>query len=719
VEQLKRSDTPAKDDLADGGKCIGNSGAYGIWAEIIAEILQIGRTEPVKLYIAEEGQDARLLHPEDPGRFFCIAIAALITSAARLVLGLAHCCVQEKEGLIAFGDTDSLAIVCAKGGGNVNIEGELHHALSPEEVEEIIARFEPLNPYDGIKSILEIKTAGGRPEPVEAFVLNTKRYAVFDGDSVTVADGKESVLGALLSPIDLNPYVEENSVSKAWIKTRAWPAMRGNWEHGTPFPAWADRPAVRRMSVSNPRSLKHNLNRMMRGADSRILPKTSQIRPFNFFIVSTCKLDGKDVAVVAPYERDPSKWRDLEWVRTDNGEILTDEQKQHLKTVAQKLREHMSRRSPETMTRSGALCGPRTRGVLYRRPIILGDRYIITKEHLDLSQNPDRPFQNDEAVVVPVDDRKSEWPRVTVPAIRALGVQQVASRSCLNCSRRSLQRWMDPSNAPPRSMKLARIEKKIFYYAVDLGLFDAGRAQNPRSMLAQIPERVEQFRVEIAATTSRLVEVWGSCEAVAKMISTTVGTPITERSIKAWLEPELMSQHPLAKLNRVTVTLALAVAEHLDDSDRSGRAKLRQQDIDNSLIAVPRLFLKANLAVLKPRLQPEPVSQGFDLYQFLHLIFPSMIHGMTDAAAASMLSVSRSLITKIKNRKLKITRVTAKGLAESLEAAWPLMMDQTPPMLGDDWMEMWSEEELEFADDAETALAAAMQDEGEFEHPAE
>jgi hypothetical protein len=220
-QPLKRSTTLAKEDVADGGKCVGNSGAYGIWAETNAETLQIGKTEPVKLYIDEEGQDARLLHPEDPGRFFCIAIAGLITSAARLMLGLAHCCVQEKGGLIAFGDTDSLAIVCTKSGGEVLIEGELHRALSPGEVEEIISRFAPLNPYGGIKTILEIKTAGGKPEPVEAFVLNTKRYAIFDSDNITVVEGKESVLGALLSPIDLNPLAEENSISKAWTQTHA------------------------------------------------------------------------------------------------------------------------------------------------------------------------------------------------------------------------------------------------------------------------------------------------------------------------------------------------------------------------------------------------------------------------------------------------------------------------------------------------------------------
>jgi plasmid maintenance system antidote protein VapI len=264
-----------------------------------------------------------------------------------------------------------------------------------------------------------------------------------------------------------------------------------------------------------------------------------------------------------------------------------------------------------------------------------------------------------------------------------------------------------PFKRPPRSMKLARVEKKIFNYARGLGLFDAGRLEDPRSMLTLIPERVDQFRAEITAATSRLAEVFGSHEAVAKMISTTVGTPVAARSIKTWLEPELLSQHPLATLNRITVTLALAVMEHLDNSGRSGRATFSQQDLDNGLIAVPRLFLRDNLEILKPRLQPEPVSQGFDLYQFLHLIFPSLIHGMTDTAAASMLSVSRSLITKIKNRKLSITRVTAKGLAENLEAAWPLMMDEVPPTLGDDWLEMPAEWELEFVEDAETTAAAA------------
>jgi hypothetical protein len=81
-------------------------------------------------------------------------------------------------------------------------------------------------------------------------------------------------------------------------------------------------------------------------------------------------------------------------------------------------------------------------------------------------------------------------------------------------------------------------------------------------------------------------------------------------------------------------------------------------------------------------LQPQPIPQGFDLYRFLHLIFPSLLYRRTDTAAAEMLNLSQSQVTRIKNGKLSITRITAKMLAEDLEAAWHLMMDETPATIG-------------------------------------
>ena len=69
-----------------------------------------------------------------------------------------------------------------------------------------------------------------------------------------------------------------------------------------------------------------------------------------------------------------------------------------------------------------------------------------------------------------------------------------------------------------------------------------------------------------------------------------------------------------------------------------------------------------------------------------------------------MLSVSRSLITKIKNRKLSITTIKAKGLAENPEAAWHSMMDEMPATLDDNWLEMRAEQELEFVEDVESFI---------------
>jgi hypothetical protein len=58
------------------------------------------------------------------------------------------------------------------------------------------------------------------------------------------------------------------------------------------------------------------------------------------------------------------------------------------------------------------------------------------------------------------------------------------------------------------------------------------------------------------------------------------------------LKPDLLSRYPLTTLNRITATLARAIAEQLDNSSRTGRAKFSQQDLDNDLIAVVRLFSK-------------------------------------------------------------------------------------------------------------------------------
>src|SRR5437870_7544196 len=86
---------------------------------------------------------------EDSGKWFFPALASLITSAGRLLLGMVEACVEEKQGTYLFCDTDSLAIVSSRKGGRLNIPGSENKRILPwREVREIAERFSSLNPYD-------------------------------------------------------------------------------------------------------------------------------------------------------------------------------------------------------------------------------------------------------------------------------------------------------------------------------------------------------------------------------------------------------------------------------------------------------------------------------------------------------------------------------------------------------------------------------------------
>jgi hypothetical protein len=86
-----------------------------------------------------------------------------------------------------------------------------------------------------------------------------------------------------------------------------------------------------------------------------------------------------------------------------------------------------------------------------------------------------------------------------------------------------------------------------------------------------------------------------------------------------------------------------------------------------------------------------------------------------------MLNLSQSQVTRIKNGKLSITRITAKVLSEDLEAAWHLMMDEAVATAAfSDWPEMPIEEDLEL-DTAASEITAETEadDEAEFEEAVE
>jgi hypothetical protein len=138
-------------------KVLANSTSYGIYAEMNQIDATPKKPKPIMVHALDEFE-ASVTTPEQPGAFFFAPFAACITAAARLMLALLEHSVAHLSGSHVMTDTDSMAIVATEEGGLLACPGgaaQLHdgreavRALSWPELDQIVARFEALNPYDG------------------------------------------------------------------------------------------------------------------------------------------------------------------------------------------------------------------------------------------------------------------------------------------------------------------------------------------------------------------------------------------------------------------------------------------------------------------------------------------------------------------------------------------------------------------------------------------
>jgi len=178
---LNSTSLPAKERerLENWLKVNANAGSYRIFAEMNPEELAAKERAKIQVYGLNEPFRCSASIPEDPGAFFFAPIAAAIPAAARLMLALLERCVEGAGGCYAFCDTDSLAVVASEKGGM--LDGVGVHALSWSEVDEIIAHFRALNPYDRRavpNSILKLEKENfrdGRRIQLYALCISAKR----------------------------------------------------------------------------------------------------------------------------------------------------------------------------------------------------------------------------------------------------------------------------------------------------------------------------------------------------------------------------------------------------------------------------------------------------------------------------------------------------------------------------------------------------------------
>ena len=182
-----------RDRIAQLLKIVANSGSYGIFAEMNRDELATDETEVVTVFGHNAPFEQATQTPEDSGEFCFPPVAALIVAGARLMLAMMERAVNDRGGTYAFCDTDSMAIVATEVGGLCECNGgtadksdriEAVRALTWEDVREIQARFNALNPYDpaiipDVLNLEDVNFREGMQRQLFAFVVSAKRYALY------------------------------------------------------------------------------------------------------------------------------------------------------------------------------------------------------------------------------------------------------------------------------------------------------------------------------------------------------------------------------------------------------------------------------------------------------------------------------------------------------------------------------------------------------------
>jgi hypothetical protein len=551
---------PLRAAILPGVKGIGNIGCFGALIETREVDLLPNRREEVSLLSDAEPLRRAIAHPEDPGPFACPPIAGLVTAGGRLLLALLHRLVADQGGVVAARDTDGAHIVATEKGGTVDIESrgadfyqgrtEAVHALSWAEVDDICARFEALNPFD--RSLLPGSPlrvhrinfdAGGAQIQLNGLFISAKRYSITRSDG-SFADFKASILGMYLPP------------AHNWVE-KAWRTIGEIWdgERLSPQP-WFALPAVRALTASSP-------------AYAREISGLAGLPPWNRFLAAIAigrkpgEGESRREVVVAPFEQDPQRWATSSWRFVGSGKTLRldrpdDEGVEwRLRTLRDLLSAYAGHAIPEMSAPDGAPCGPYTRGVLRRRPVRDGQRWLVLKEATVYGDDPRYAFSvpPTEAVQRPsLAHQNSDleaWDRLIRPALAIVGPAIVAQR--MGFALRTARAWATGARRPEKPREVARM---IVAVAREAGLvFPADEHLRAEEICAEVPGRAASIQLLASAMVALLADLFGSLRAFALALAGD-GDGDLEPAVRRWLALGQGTLRPIGEINRIIARLA-------------------------------------------------------------------------------------------------------------------------------------------------------------------
>jgi hypothetical protein len=470
IEERKRNKDDA--DLYYWLKILANS-IYGFFVELIPEHFK--QPQNVMVFSGDANFSDSATVTERRGKWFAPYLAALITSAGRLLLAMLEVEVTRAEGTYLYCDTDSLAIVASKEGGRLRVPGaEDKRILKWKEVDRITAKFQALNPYDpdAVQELLnltddnsvcrcshELKNDHDEAGVCEVHGCNckaskkvrrqswgvgiaAKRYALFEKISdergnlvdIRIVNPKAHGIGFLYPPKD-NPKNWKRE-APLWVYEMWDYIVRGFLGLKSTRPQWASLPQMMRFSVSTWNVL-------------RMLGMWEGARPHNFmFMVMTSEKHSfefdfdnkpsKKPMVIVPFSSKQDEWSKLEGIDIHNRNrwgkcrrYKLNDPNFHPFTYGHMLEEYVRHSEAKSLGPDGKPCTAETRGLLQRAHITAGMVRYIDKETSSMwSQSDDLSVvtDNDETGfrVIEYGRRK----KVTVPdsvkhAMREVGLREL------------------------------------------------------------------------------------------------------------------------------------------------------------------------------------------------------------------------------------------------------------------------------------------------------
>jgi len=376
-------------------KILANS-IYGFFVELIPEIQN--KDAAVRVFSGDKNFLDTSDVIENSGHWFFPPLASLITAGGRLLLAMTEACVQDKRGSYLFCDTDSLAIVASRGGGQLHIPGGKGTGiLSWAEVQAIVDKFAALNPYDrnivkgSILNLVDANYVDSDPKNPQrqlyGYSIAAKRYALYervDKKDIKIVDPKAHGIGFLYPPKDSPKNWRADAPQ--WIYEMWDYIVRGALKLKRKAPSWLNVPQMMRLTITT-----YNVLEM--------LGEWEKARPYNFLLLPMVdptfgyvfyKRADEKVLLVAPFSSKQERWYGMKCENVHSGKRYemvdcTKEMDPPHNVVfpsqfARLLIEYQEHPEAKSLAPDGTRCEADTSGLLQRAHIIAGEFRYIGKE---------------------------------------------------------------------------------------------------------------------------------------------------------------------------------------------------------------------------------------------------------------------------------------------------------------------------------------------------